>query len=154
MDRWAYWEEFDYWTVFWGLSLLAVTGIMLIYPQATSQVLPGWALNIAALLHRAVAVLAVSYIFIVHFFIGHIRPSSFPMNEAMFAGRVMVQETMEEKPAWVERLRKEGKLESAVAKSPAPWYRVVYFAFGYSALVFGVCLLINEIVYSRYIRLY
>jgi len=154
LDRWAYWEKFDYWAVFWGLPLLAVTGIMLIYPQTASKVFPGWALNIAALLHRAEAVLAVSYIFIVHFFVGHLRPSSFPMNEAMFAGSVNVEEAMEEKPAWVERLRKEGKLEYAAAKSPALWYRIVYFVFGYSALLFGVYLLVNGIVYSRYIRLH
>ena len=87
-NRWTYWEKFDYWAVYWGLPLLAVTGLMLMYPIASSRYLPGWALNIVALLHRAEAVLAVTYIFIVHFFIGHLRPSSFPMNEAMFSGSV------------------------------------------------------------------
>ncbi|MGD9974245.1 MAG: hypothetical protein AB7S77_14385, partial [Desulfatirhabdiaceae bacterium] len=87
-DRWAYWENFDYWAVYWGLPLLAVTGLMLIYPIPICRFLPGWSLNIAIILHRAEAVLAVSYIFIVHFFIGHIRPASFPMNEAMFSGNV------------------------------------------------------------------
>jgi hypothetical protein len=76
------------------------------------------------------------------------------MNEAMFSGSVEIEDAKEEKPAWVERLRKEGKIEPAVVKSPALWYRVVYFAFGYSALVFGVYLLVNGIAYSRYIRLH
>jgi cytochrome b subunit of formate dehydrogenase len=154
LDRWAYWEKFDYWAVFWGLPLLAITGIMLRFPLMTTLVLPGWALNIAALLHRAEAILAGTYIFIVHFFIGHLRPSSFPMNEAMFSGSVPLEETMEEKPAWVGRLKKEGKLEFAQAKPPAVWYRVVYFAFGYTALGFGIYLLINGIVYGRYIQLH
>ena len=150
LERWTYWEKFDYWAVFWGLPLLAVTGLMLMFPLASSRILPGWALNIAAFLHRAEAVLAVAYIFIVHFYIGHLRPSSFPMNEAMFSGGVELEEAMEEKPAWVERLRKEGRLELAEAPAPALWYRVVYFIFGYSALAFGLYLLINGIVYSRY----
>ena len=154
LDRWAYWEKFDYWAVFWGLPLLAVTGVMLKFPLLSTLVLPGWALNIAALLHRAEAILAASYIFIVHFFIGHLRPSSFPMNEAMFSGSVHLEEALKEKPAWVERLKHEGKLESAMAKPPARWFRVLYFAFGCSALGFGLYILINAIYYGRYIQLH
>ena len=154
LDRWAYWEKFDYWAVFWGMPLLAITGLMLMYPLLTSRILPGWTLNVAALLHRAEAILAVSYIFIVHFFIGHLRPSSFPMNEAMFLGSVTLEEAMEEKPRWVERLKKEGKLEYSRANPPARWYRITYFVFGYMAIVFGMYLLINGIIYSRYIRLH
>ena len=149
VDRWAYWEKFDYWAVFWGLPLLAITGILLIYPLWATTFLPGWALNIAALLHRAEAILAVSYIFIVHFFIGHVRPRSFPMNQAMFAGSIPLEEAMEERPAWVERLRSEGKLEEVAARPPALWYKVVYFVFGYSALLFGVYLLVFGLIYSR-----
>ena len=154
LDRWAYWEKFDYWAVYWGLPLLAITGVMLMYPLMTSRVLPGWCLNVVALLHRAEAILALSYIFIVHFFVGHLRRFSFPMNEAMFSGSVPLEELMEEKPEWIERLRREGKLEVAKAKAPARWYRVVYFVFGYTALSFGVYLLINSIVYSSNIRLH
>lgn len=153
-DHWAYWEKFDYWAVFWGMPLLAITGLMLMYPLLTSRVLPGWTLNVVALLHRAEAILAISYIFIVHFFIGHLRPSSFPMNEAMFLGTVPLEEAMEEKPRWVERLKKEGKLELANPKPPARWYRITYFVFGYMAIGFGIYLLINGIIYSRYIRLH
>jgi len=154
LERWTYWQKFDYWAVFWGLPLLAITGLMLIYPMVASRLVPGWALNVAALLHRAEAILAVAYIFIVHFFIGHLRPSSFPLNEGMFSGTVTLENAMEEKPAWVERLKEEGKLELAMAKPPARWYRVIHFIFGYTALIFGVYLLINGIAYSRYIRLH
>jgi cytochrome b subunit of formate dehydrogenase len=154
LDRWAYWEKFDYWAVYWGLPLLGITGIMLKFPLLTTLVLPGWVLNILALVHRAEAILAASYIFIVHFFIGHMRPSSFPMNEAMFSGSVHLEEALKEKPAWVERLKKEGKLESAMANPPARWFRVLYYVFGCSALGFGLYILINGIYYGRYIQLH
>jgi cytochrome b subunit of formate dehydrogenase len=154
LDRWAYWEKFDYWAVYWGLPLLASTGIMLKFPLLTTLVLPGWVLNIAALLHRAEAILAVTYIFIVHFFIGHLRPLSFPMNEAMFSGSVHLEEALKEKPAWIERLKKEGRLELAITKPPARWYRVLYCVFGYTALGFGLYILINGIYYGRYIQLH
>jgi cytochrome b subunit of formate dehydrogenase len=154
LDRWAYWEKFDYWAVFWGLPLLAVTGVMLRFPVWTSIILPGWVLNIAALLHRAEAILAASFIFIVHFFIGHIRPTSFPMNEAMFSGSVHLEEAIHEKPLWVERLKKDGKFEQQKAKPPALWYRVLYYIFGYTALGFGLYILVNGIIYGRYIELH
>lgn len=153
LNRWTYWEKFDYWAVYWGLPLLAITGLMLMYPLTTSRFLPGWALNIAALLHQAEAILAVTYIFIVHFFIGHLRPSSFPMNEAMFSGSVPLEEAMEEKPAWVERLQTAGNLGEVSATAPVLWYRVLYFVFGYAVLIFGVYLLINGIMYAGQVNL-
>lgn len=153
-DRWTYWEKFDYWAVFWGMPLLAVTGLMLMFPIAASRFFEGWVLNVAALLHRAEAILAVAYIFIVHFFIGHLRPSSFPMNEAMFSGAVSRRHAMEEKPAWVARLKSEGRLANAAAAAPATWYRITYFLFGYLVLLVGIYLLVSAISYSRFIRLH
>jgi hypothetical protein len=76
------------------------------------------------------------------------------MNEAMFAGSVSLEEAMEEKPAWVERLNAQGELEKSAAAPPVIWYRVIYYIFGYAVLIFGVYLLINAIIYSRYIALH
>jgi hypothetical protein len=115
---------------------------------------PGWSLNVAALLHKAEAILAVTYIFIVHFFVGHLRPTCFPMNEVMFSGGLPLEEALEEKPAWVARLKAEGKLESATANPPELWFRVVYFVFGYGALGFGLYMLINGLIYSPYVTLH
>lgn len=154
LGRWAYWEKFDYWAVYWGMPLLAVTGIVLMYPVLSSRYIPGWMLNIAVLLHRAEAILAVSYIFIVHFFVGHLRPASFPMNEAMFSGSIPMEELEEEKRGWLAQLKKEGRLEHVKVKTPSIFFRVLYYIFGYAALGFGVYLLINGIVYSRYITLH
>ncbi len=153
-NRWTYWEKFDYWAVYWGLPLLGVTGLMLMYPISTSRFLPGWSLNIAALLHRAEAILAAAYIFIVHFFIGHLRPSSFPMNEAMFSGSAPLDEAIEEKPDWVDRLKREGRLEAVGKADPVLWYRVLYFVFGYTVLVFGVYLMVNGLMYAGQISLH
>ena len=40
-DRWTYWEKFDYWAVYWGLPLLAITGVMLMYPHGDQPVFAG-----------------------------------------------------------------------------------------------------------------
>ena len=107
-DRWTYWEKFDYWAVFWGLPLLGITGLMLMFPLGLSRIMPGWVLNVTILLHRAEALLAMLYIFIVHFSIGHLRHGMFPMNECMFAGSVELEKEKAEKPAWIARLEYEG----------------------------------------------
>jgi cytochrome b subunit of formate dehydrogenase len=154
-DRWTYWEKFDYWAVFWGIPLLGVTGLMLLYPIATSFLLPGWALNVASLVHRAEAILAVTYIFIVHFFIGHLRPANFPMNEVIFSGNISVDALLAEKPEWMKRLQQEGKIGLKLSSTPVlAWFRRLYFVFGYLIVGFGLYFLISGLVYSKYIRLH
>ena len=152
--RWSYWEKFDYWAVYWGIPLLGITGLMLIYPVFTSRYVPGWTLNIAALFHKAEAILAVSYVFIVHFYVGHLRPQNFPMNEAMFAGTVSMEEVEDEKPEWIEQLRKEGNLEDAKTTPPSSGFRVLYTIFGYAAVLSGLYILINGIINSNLIALH
>ncbi len=151
-DRWTYWEKFDYWAVFWGLPLLGITGLMLMYPLATSRIMPGWVLNILVLLHRAEALLAMLYIFIIHFTIGHLRPGVFPMNEAMFAGSVELEKEMQEKPLWIARLKKNGRLEQVIVPGPPRWYRTLYLVFGYTALAVGLYLLFIIIRYRHVIE--
>jgi cytochrome b subunit of formate dehydrogenase len=151
-DRWTYWEKFDYWAVFWGLPLLGITGVMLMYPLATSRIMPGWVLNVLVLFHRAEALLAMLYIFIIHFTIGHFRRGMFPMNECMFAGSVELEKEKEEKPLWIARLQEEGRLEEAVVPGPPYWYRVVYFIFGYTALIVGLYLLFTIVIYRNYVE--
>jgi len=150
-DRWTYWEKFDYWAVFWGLPLLGITGLMLMYPLAVSRIMPGWVLNILVLLHRAEALLAMLYIFIIHFTIGHLRRGMFPMNECMFAGSVELEKEHEEKPLWIARLQEEGRLEDVMVPGPPRWFRILYFTFGYTALAVGLYLLVNIIIYRHYI---
>jgi cytochrome b subunit of formate dehydrogenase len=151
-DRWTYWEKFDYWAIFWGMPLLGVTGLLLMYPLVTSSFLPGWTLNVTLLLHRAEALLAMLYIFIIHFTVGHLRHGMFPMNECMFAGSVELEELEQEKPMWVVRLKEEGKLEKAMVPAPVPWFRVAYFIFGFLALGVGLYLLSIILIYHNYVE--
>ncbi|MBW1999988.1 MAG: hypothetical protein JRJ29_18765 [Deltaproteobacteria bacterium] len=62
---------------------------------------------------------------------------------------------MKEKPAWIERLKQEGRFEDLVTeRPPAPWYRVLYYGFGLTALTFGIYILVNGIIYGRYVELH
>ena len=103
-DRYTYWEKFDYWAVFWGMAIIGGSGLMLWFPVAFSHVVPGWAFNIALLVHGEEALLAVGFIFTIHFFNSHLRPEKFPMDMVIFTGRVPEHEWREERPAEYARL--------------------------------------------------
>ena len=150
-DRWGYWEKFDYWAVFWGIPVLGITGLLLAYPLSASQIMPGWMLNIAFWIHRIEAILAMCHVFIIHFFIGHLRPHSFPMDQAMFAGSVDVDDARHERPMWIARLERAGTLQSALVPAPSAAGRAVFYVFGYLAMATGVFLLIGGLVNAPFI---
>ena len=77
-DRYTYWEKFDYWAVFWGMFIIGGSGFMLWFPMFFAEVLPGWVFNVAMIVHGEEALLAVGFIFTIHFFNGHLRPEKFP----------------------------------------------------------------------------
>ena len=149
-ERWTYLEKFDYWAVFWGIPLLFVTGLMLYYPLESSSLLPGWTLNVAAVLHRAEAVLAVVYIVLIHLVFGHFRRSTFPLNETMFSGSVPMDHLQQEKPDWVTRLRRQGQLARLAVAAPAIWFRALYFLFAYATIAFALYLLVVAWPYAGY----
>src|SRR6185295_847331 len=62
------------------------------------RVMPGWAFNIALLVHGEEALLAVGFIFTIHFFNSHLRPEKFPMDMVIFTGRVEAGELAHERP--------------------------------------------------------
>ena len=109
-DRYTYWEKFDYWAVFWGMGIIGGSGLLLWFPVAFSHVVPGWVYNIALLLHGEEALLAVGFIFTIHFFNGHLRPEKFPMDPVIFTGRVSEEEMRMERPAEYARQTAGGAL--------------------------------------------
>jgi cytochrome b subunit of formate dehydrogenase len=96
-DRWAYWEKFDYWAVFWGINILGITGLILFHPVFSSRFMPGWTLNVLLWIHRIEALLAMGHVFIIHFFIGHLRRHHFPMDLTMFDGSTDVAKLNQER---------------------------------------------------------
>lgn len=147
-DRWGYWEKFDYWAVFWGIPVLGVTGLLLAYPLAASEVVPGWGLNVLFWIHRIEAVLAMVHVFIIHFFIAHLRRHSFPMDRAMFEGSVALEDALHEKPLWIERLREENRLDNLRVPEAGAVRRTLFYAVGYLFVLCGVFLLIGGVVNS------
>jgi cytochrome b subunit of formate dehydrogenase len=150
-DRWSYWEKFDYWAVFWGMVILGGTGLLLTYQLASTRFMPGWGLNVALWIHRIEAILAMAHVFVIHFFVAHLRRHNFPMDRSIFEGSASLDATLHEKKAWTERLEKSGKLEGALVSEAAAGKRIIYYIFGYAAVAAGLFLLVGALVNTSYI---
>jgi len=135
--RWTYWEKFDYFAVFWGIFVIGSTGLMLWFPEVFTILLPGWFINVATIIHSDEALLAVGFIFTVHFFNTHLRPEKFPMDLVIFTGRMPLEEFQEDKPREYRDRVSSGTLdEYLVEPYPAIVIRAVR-AFAWTALAIG-----------------
>jgi cytochrome b subunit of formate dehydrogenase len=117
-DHFTYWEKFDYWAVLWGTALMGAAGLILWFPEAASRVLPGWMFNVALFVHGAEAALAIGFIFVVHFFNGHLRPGKFPMDLVIFTGAVEEDELKHERAGQYERLSAAGGFAAITVDAP------------------------------------
>lgn len=141
-DRFAYWEKFDYWAVFWGMAVIGISGYAMWFAPFVARFVPGSWLNIALLIHGEEALLAVWFIFAIHFFNTHLRPGSFPMDLVIFTGRVSEQELKERHPAEYQRLVETGQLRAIVASAPEKWLKNFGRVVGLIIILSGFALLI------------
>ena len=88
-DHFQYGQKIDYWAIFWGMPVMAITGIIMMFPVFFSQWIGGQWFAVVAAAHRDEAVLAVGFILIVHMYYGHLQTSAFPVNTVMFTGRML-----------------------------------------------------------------
>lgn len=141
-DRWTYWEKFDYLAVFWGVAVIGISGLVMWFPEFFTRVLPGWAINIALIVHSDEALLAAGFIFAFHFFNVHFRPEKFPLDSVIFSGRISKTEMLHERKRWYDRLVSTGRLDSIRNRDEWSQWRRVIHPLGYLAFGIGLVLLV------------
>jgi predicted CXXCH cytochrome family protein len=146
--RWTYWEKFDYFAVFWGVAVIGFSGLILWFPEFFTKIYPGWLINVAMIIHSDEALLAVGFIFTIHFFNTHLRPDAFPMDTVIFTGTVPFEEYKHDRPREFEELKNSGRLKKVVIKKEqkSKWESAIRI-FGFSMLAIGLTLVIL-IIYS------
>jgi cytochrome b subunit of formate dehydrogenase len=140
--RWTYWEKFDYFAVFWGIAVIGSTGLMLWFPEFFTQFIPGSFINVATIIHSDEALLAVGFIFTVHFFNTHLRPEKFPMDIVIFTGRMEIEELRRDKPAEYDAMVRSGKLQQSLVEPYQPIVIRTVKVFGWIALTVGFSIVI------------
>ncbi|MCK6477193.1 MAG: hypothetical protein L6Q35_10220 [Phycisphaerales bacterium] len=140
-DRWTYWEKFDYWAEVGGSLIIGGSGLLLWFPELFSRLLPGWIFNVAMIVHGYEALLAIGFIFTIHFFNAHLRPGTFPVDEVIFTGTLPEEELKEQRPEEYNRLVASGRLEALRVKAPDPARRPVILLTAIVSVAFGLVLL-------------
>jgi hypothetical protein len=121
---------------------------MLWFPEFFTKILPGSLINVATIIHSDEALLAVGFIFTIHFFNTHLRPEAFPMDTVVFTGLVRLDEYKKDRPREYERLMKNRELRKLVVKTRISRRREIAIRiFGYTFLAIGVTL-IGLIIYA------
>ncbi len=107
-------EKFDYWAIFWGMPGMAGSGFILMYPVFVTTFLPGWVVPAALVAHSDEAMLALTWIFVVHIFFNHFAPGVFPLNTAIFTGKVTRERYQKEHTLEYEQMMETGKVEPEI----------------------------------------
>ena len=145
--RWTYWEKFDYFAVFWGVAVIGTTGLLLWFPEFFTRLLPGSLINVATIIHSDEALLAVGFIFTVHFFNTHFRPERFPIDTVVFTGGEPLEKFKLDRPREYRQLVEAGELEKRMMPPPPPILVQFWRRFGFTALTIGL-LMILLILYA------
>jgi cytochrome b subunit of formate dehydrogenase len=97
-------QLFEYWGVYWGIAILGIPGLFMILwgPGALDGVL--W------VMHYKEAILAVTFILLVHITHTHFRPTHFPINLVFIHGRMPLKRIKEDHPEWYEELVRGGRV--------------------------------------------
>jgi cytochrome b subunit of formate dehydrogenase len=103
-ERYNYLEKFDYWAVFWGIVMMVGSGFIFWFPVTFAKFLPTFVLASAQIVHGEEATLAAIFLFVVHFYNVHLKPSIFPMNWAWLNGQTTLEYMKEEHPAEFEKM--------------------------------------------------
>ncbi len=140
-ERYAYWEKFDYWAVFWGMIVIGFSGYAMWFAPFFAHFLPGWALNAVLVIHGEEGLLAILFIFSIHFVNTHLRPESFPMDMVIFTGVESEAEFKHKRAIEYARLAGEGKLEARLGEKPPTWLVNFGRVVGTTAIVIGLVLL-------------
>lgn len=97
-------EKFEYWALAWGIFVMAVTGLMLWFQEATMALLPIRFLDIIRIVHGFEAILAFLAIIIWHMYNVHLNPEVFPMSKVWITGKISREEMKEHHPLEYEEI--------------------------------------------------
>jgi cytochrome b subunit of formate dehydrogenase len=102
-------EKFDFFAVFWGIPILGISGLLLWKRELLSHIFPGIAFNLAIIAHSDEALLAATFLIIVHLYNTHLHIHKFPMGTVFITGYLSEHEMVEEHYAeYVNVMRQEG----------------------------------------------
>lgn len=106
--RYSYAQKFDYWAVFWGMTIIGTSGFALTFPVQISYLIPefatGWIWQLIGMMHSDEALLAIVFILFFHFYNEHLKPEFFPMNWVWLTGKITTEHLKHHHPLEYEEM--------------------------------------------------
>jgi formate dehydrogenase gamma subunit len=110
--RFSYVEKAEYWALVWGTIVMALTGGILWFENASMGVLTKLGWDIARTVHFYEAWLATLAIVVWHFYYVIFNPDVYPMSTAWLTGYISEEEMLDEHPLELEAIQRR-RLEAA-----------------------------------------
>jgi len=105
-DRYDYKQKFEYWGVIAGGFLMISTGLVLWFPVNVARFLPGELIPAAKAAHSNEALLAFLVIVTWHIYNSIFSPEVFPLDTAIFTGKISRERMVHEHPLELARIEK------------------------------------------------
>lgn len=103
-DRYDYKQKFEYWGVIAGGFLMVSTGLILWFPVNVTRFLPGEIIPAAKAAHSNEALLAFLVIVTWHIYNSIFSPEVFPLDTAIFTGKISRERMVHEHPLELARI--------------------------------------------------
>jgi formate dehydrogenase gamma subunit len=111
--RYDFRHKMEYWSLIWGMLLMGVTGLILLFPMVTTGFLPGAVVAASRVAHSYEALLAFLAIVLWHFYNAHLSAESFPMDTSIFTGKISAERMRREHPLEYEQLMRQHERNAA-----------------------------------------
>lgn len=102
--RFDYRQKFEYWGVAFGVIIMIVTGMVLMFPSQATQLLPGTFVPASREMHGGEALLVLAIFVSWHLYGAHLNPMRFPGDLTIFTGRISRERMMAEHPLEYARI--------------------------------------------------
>ena len=106
-DRFCYKHKFEYFALFFGNTVMAVTGLLLWTESYWSKFI----LDISTLIHGMEAILASLAIIVWHMYEVHLRPHKFPADDLWLTGMIDEEEMKTEYPGHYKKIMADPELQ-------------------------------------------
>ena len=116
--RFDYKQKFEYWGLIMGGMVVAITGLMLLYPIEVASVLPAQLIPVAKAAHSNEGLLAFLTIVTWHVYSAILSPEVFPMDTSIFTGKISLERMHHEHPLELEELQRKVPTAPGVIKVP------------------------------------
>jgi cytochrome b subunit of formate dehydrogenase len=104
MGRYTWYEKFDYIGLFWGIAVMGISGMSMLYMDVVLTFIPLALLQVLWAMHSEEAMLATLFLLIIHMYHVHFNPERYPMSLTWLNGKISKHEMEKYHPLELEQL--------------------------------------------------